>query len=103
IVKLVVSQNNRAMYFSRSLIPFDRDDKGFTPLKHPGLYAFRRAFLLRYPKLTATPLEQLEQLEQLRVLEHGYPIAIVKTVCHHHGIDTPEQYAEFVARHVKQS
>lgn len=99
IVKLVVSQYNRALYFSRSLIPYDRDNLGFTPLKHPGLYAFRRAFLLKYPKLTATPLEQLEKLEQLRVLEHGYPIAIVKTVCHHHGIDTPEQYAEFVQRH----
>ena len=99
IVKVVVGQNNRALYFSRSLIPYDRDNKGFTPLKHPGLYAFRRAFLLQYPKLAATPLEEIEQLEQLRVLEHGYPIAIVKTICHHHGIDTPQQYAEFVARH----
>lgn len=99
IVKLVMSQTHRALYFSRSLIPYDRDNKGCMPLKHPGLYAFRRDFLLKYPKLTATPLEQLEQLEQLRVLEHGYPIAIVKTVCHHHGIDTPEQYAEFVSRH----
>lgn len=99
IVKLVVSQSNRALYFSRSLIPYDRDKQGFTPLKHPGLYAFRRAFLLKYPQLTPTPLEELEKLEQLRVLEHGYPIAIVKTVCHHHGIDTPQQYAEFVARH----
>jgi 3-deoxy-manno-octulosonate cytidylyltransferase (CMP-KDO synthetase) len=98
IVKLVVDRHSRAMYFSRSLIPFDRDKRGFTPLKHPGLYAYRRRFLLQYVTLEPTPLEQLEQLEQLRALEHGYRIAVIHTHCRHHGIDTPDQYEAFVKR-----
>ncbi len=104
IVKLVTANVNgrlRALYFSRSLIPFHRDPvlTARPPyLKHPGLYAYRRDFLLRYVTLSATPLEQAEQLEQLRALEHGYPIAIIRTQVRHHGIDTPEQYDAFVAR-----
>src|SRR5690606_27130709 len=99
VVKLVLNTQGRAMYFSRSLIPFDRDKTGnVQPLKHPGLYAYRRDFLLKYVTLPATPLEQAEQLEQLRALEHGYPIAIIRTQVRHHGIDTPEQYDAFVAR-----
>jgi 3-deoxy-manno-octulosonate cytidylyltransferase (CMP-KDO synthetase) len=98
IVKMVVDQKGRAMYFSRSLIPFDRDKSGIKPLKHPGLYAYRREFLLKYVTLEPTPLEQAEQLEQLRALEHGYKIAVVKAVVRHHGIDTPEQYEAFVKR-----
>ncbi len=104
IVKVVTTAPDdagrcRALYFSRSLIPFDRDGRGdVTPMKHPGLYAYRRSFLLQYVKLSATPLEQTECLEQLRALEHGYPIAIVRTQVKHHGIDTPEQYEAFVQR-----
>jgi len=101
IVKLVVDQLGRAIYFSRSLIPFDRDKRGIRQLKHPGMYAYRRDFLLKYVTLPATPCEQIEQLEQLRAIEHGYRIAVIKTVVRHHGIDTPEQYEEFVARHRK--
>ena len=107
IVKLVVAtigSRRRAMYFSRSLIPFDRDGKGVVePLKHPGLYAYRRDFLLEYAKLPPTPLEQSEQLEQLRALEHGYPIAVVETHVRHHGIDTPQQYQAFVERYTNAS
>jgi len=107
IVKLVTAQVNgrlRALYFSRSLIPFIRDNQTSSPQphayhKHPGLYAYRRDFLLHYVTLAPTPLEQAEQLEQLRALEHGYPIAIVPTTVRHHGIDTPQQYEAFVARH----
>ena len=100
IVKLVVTQGPRprALYFSRSLIPFDRDRRGVKLLKHPGLYAYRRSFLLHYVTLAPTPLEQAEQLEQLRALEHGFAIAVVKTAVRHHGIDTPEQYEAFVRR-----
>lgn len=105
IVKLVtatVGGHLRAMYFSRSLIPFDRDRAGAAapakPLKHPGLYAYRRDFLLHYVTLPPTPLEQTEQLEQLRALEHGHPIAVIKANTRHHGIDTPEQYDAFVKR-----
>ena len=98
IVKLVVDQKNHAMYFSRSLIPFDRDGDSpdFKPFKHPGTYAYRRDFLIKYAALPATPLEQLEKLEQLRALEHGYKIAVIKADCRHHGIDTEEQYDAFV-------
>jgi len=99
IVKLIVNQQNRAIYFSRSLIPFDRDGDGtgVRPLKHPGMYAYRRDFLIKYAALPATPLEQTEKLEQLRAIEHGYPIAVIRANCEHHGIDTPEQYEAFVA------
>ncbi len=98
IVKLVVDQRGFALYFSRSVIPFDRDRQGLRPLKHPGLYAYRRAFLPRYVTLPATPLEEAEKLEQLRALEHGCRIAVVRTVVRHHGIDTPQQYEAFVRR-----
>ena len=101
IVKLVLDRRGRALYFSRSLIPHDRDSHNALPvhaLKHPGVYAYRRDFLLQYVTLTPTPLEQIERLEQLRALEHGYPIAVIRTTVRHHGIDTPEQYEQFVRR-----
>lgn len=103
IVKLVVGVNGRALYFSRSLIPFDRDGTGYRPLKHPGLYAYRQHFLVKYARLPVTPLENAEKLEQLRALEHGHAIAVVKVACRHHGIDTPAQYDDFVRRHTAGS
>ena len=103
IVKVAVDQLGRAMYFSRSLLPFPREAAaGAQPLKHPGLYAYRRSFLPTYLSLSPTPLEQAEQLEQLRVLEHGHRIAIVRTQVRHHGIDTPQQYAAFVKRWLEE-
>lgn len=99
IVKVVKDRQNRALYFSRSLIPFDRDQQHPTVYKHPGLYAFRRDFLRLYPTLEPTPLEEAEKLEQLRVLEHGYRIALIPAAAPHPGIDTPEQYQAFVERH----
>ncbi len=102
IVKVILDTRGRAIYFSRALIPFDRDRRGpaggVTYLKHPGLYAYRTDFLLDYAKLPPTPLEQIEQLEQLRAIEHGHRIAVIQTQVAHHGIDTPEQYQAFVAR-----
>jgi 3-deoxy-manno-octulosonate cytidylyltransferase (CMP-KDO synthetase) len=100
IVKLIVDQLGHAMYFSRSLIPYHRDAADPKPayLKHPGLYAYRRDFLLKYVTLPPTPLEEAEKLEQLRALEHGYKIRIIQTTVRHHGIDTPEQYEAFVKR-----
>ncbi len=103
IVKLIVDQHGHAMYFSRSLIPYYRDTqasglKSQAYLKHPGLYAYRRDFLLKYVTLPPTPLEEAEKLEQLRALEHGYKILIIQTRVRHHGIDTPEQYDAFVLR-----
>lgn len=115
IVKLVRDVHGRAMYFSRSLMPFDRDGGGegggrgvsakpqAAYWKHPGLYAYRRDFLANvYPTLTPTPLEDIEKLEQLRVLEHGYAIAVIEANAPEPGIDTPEQYAAFVQRELKR-
>ena len=103
IVKVVVDQQRRAIYFSRSLIPFDRDGGGVRPLRHVGIYAYRPDFLLQYVKLPATPLEQTEKLEQLRAIEHGHKIAVIQATVAHHGIDTPEQYEQFVQRWQERS
>jgi 3-deoxy-manno-octulosonate cytidylyltransferase (CMP-KDO synthetase) len=67
-------------------------------LKHVGLYVYRREFLQVYASLTPTPLECTEKLEQLRMLEHGYPIAVAIGQAHFHGVDTLEQYEAFVRR-----
>jgi len=102
VVKVVLDRAGRALYFSRSLIPGRRPDTGIAPgaepLRHVGLYVYRRDFLLRYPALAPAPLEQTESLEQLRLLEHGERIAVAVTEASYAGIDTPEQYEAFVAR-----
>jgi 3-deoxy-manno-octulosonate cytidylyltransferase (CMP-KDO synthetase) len=101
IVKVVVGGDGKALYFSRSLIPMNRDafvDPPARPLKHVGLYVYRRSFLPTYVALPPTPLERTEHLEQLRILEHGHSIAVAIAEAHHHGIDTPEQYDAFVER-----
>jgi 3-deoxy-manno-octulosonate cytidylyltransferase (CMP-KDO synthetase) len=111
IVKVVMDRQGRALYFSRALIPFDRDADSNShaiadrsgPLKHIGLYVYRREFLLKYVTLPPTPLEQIEQLEQLRVLEHGYTMAVALANVTTYGIDTPEQYDAFVRRHHARS
>jgi len=79
-VKVVCDRHNRALYFSRSPIPYYRNPTSSAPvLHHLGLYAFSREFLAEYAKLSPTPLEQCEGLEQLRVLEHGYAISVCQT------------------------
>ena len=98
LVKVMVDQRGHALLFSRSRIPFGRAAGTPPPLKHPGLYAYRRAFLDVYAALSPTPGELAEKLEQLRVLEHGHAIRIVFAPAPHPGIDTPQQYAAFVAR-----
>jgi 3-deoxy-manno-octulosonate cytidylyltransferase (CMP-KDO synthetase) len=101
IVKVVRDRRGCALYFSRSRIPFDRDGRGGEQarcLRHVGIYVYRRAFLDTYLALPSTPLEQAEQLEQLRILEHGYRIAVGEHATGHTGIDTPEQYEAFVHR-----
>jgi 3-deoxy-manno-octulosonate cytidylyltransferase (CMP-KDO synthetase) len=95
----------KAIYFSRSPIPYDREKTGIGDLKqylrHIGIYAYRKEFLLKITKLPQTPLEKIEKLEQLRAIENGFVILVgkVKHTCD--GIDTPEQYAEFVKRYKK--
>lgn len=101
VVKVVVRGDGTAMYFSRSLIPFVRDVgfAGVKPLRHVGLYVYRRSFLERYSALAVTELERTEQLEQLRILYHGFSIAVaVRETTGFGGVDTPEQYEAFVER-----
>ncbi len=100
IVKVVLSREGHALYFSRARIPYPRNtgDSATQPLKHIGLYVYRVSFLRHYVALPPTPLEQTEFLEQLRVLEHGYRIAVAVRAVHTQGIDTPEQYEAFARR-----
>ncbi|MDE2508713.1 MAG: 3-deoxy-manno-octulosonate cytidylyltransferase [Planctomycetota bacterium] len=103
-VKVVISSRGRALYFSRSPIPCYRDgipdaDAGPIAHLHLGLYAYRREYLLKLATMPPSRLEQAEKLEQLRVLEAGDPIAIGVVDEPSIGIDTPEDYARFVARH----
>ncbi len=106
LVKVVISGEGKAMYFSRSQIPFQRDataGPGPTYYLHLGIYAYRRNFLLEYTAWPPTPCELAEKLEQSRALEHGAAIHVVKVERASHGIDTPEQYAEFVKRFAAKS
>ncbi|MFI4860851.1 MAG: 3-deoxy-manno-octulosonate cytidylyltransferase [Phycisphaerales bacterium JB063] len=103
VVKVVCGRHGRALYFSRSPIPFERDphsDPAQRPAyqRHLGIYAYRAAFLPVYAALPTTPLEDAEKLEQLRALEHGHAIRVIQADTAHPGIDTPEQYDAFVAR-----
>lgn len=90
-VKVVTDVSGRALYFSRSKLPYPRD--AFTDYyKHLGLYAFRAEFLKKYVTLVQTPLELAEKLEQLRILEHGYHIRVVKGVYPNLEVNTPEEF-----------
>lgn len=88
-VKVVCKCNGDALYFSRSLIPYARNI-GVNPMKHIGIYGYKREFLLQYAEMEPTPLELTESLEQLRALEHGYSIRVIKTKHAFLGVDTPE-------------
>lgn len=95
IVKVVIDQNQEALYFSRSMIPFQRDGALASQdikqyFRHLGLYAYRRDFLLEFCSWPVSFLEKQEKLEQLRVLEAGYRIKTVKTEMTAIGIDTME-------------
>jgi len=109
-VKVVTALDDRALYFSRSLIPFDRDrsqpsnrrvsrdvvpatrglTSSFQPLWHIGIYGYRRDFLMQFVRWRPTALERTEKLEQLRALEHGATIQVVRTRHRALGVDTPE-------------
>jgi 3-deoxy-manno-octulosonate cytidylyltransferase (CMP-KDO synthetase) len=99
-VKVVCDLRGRALYFSRAVIPFDRDRASKTAYwLHLGIYAYRGWFLARLAELSETPAERAEKLEQLRVLEHGHAIAVGRAARRPGaGIDTPADYEAFVAR-----
>jgi 3-deoxy-manno-octulosonate cytidylyltransferase (CMP-KDO synthetase) len=98
IVKVVLDARGRALYFSRASIPHWRDAPAAAtaprlpkPLRHIGLYAYRAAFLRRFPTLSPAPVEMAEALEQLRVLWHGERIAVhVTDSAPGIGVDTPQ-------------
>jgi 3-deoxy-manno-octulosonate cytidylyltransferase (CMP-KDO synthetase) len=101
LVKVVFGVDGRALYFSRSPVPFHRDgttDNSAAYYLHLGMYAYRRRFLLEFAGWPQTPLERAEKLEQLRALERGRSIKVITTSRAAHGIDTSAQYAEFVKR-----
>ena len=106
VVKVVTDARGRALYFSRSPVPFPREAaRAYGSLAaalevepallatfrtHSGLYVYRRAFLLEYARWPQTALERAESLEQLRVLERGHAIRVVEAAAPSVGVDTPE-------------
>lgn len=118
IVKVVLDNQQRALYFSRAPIPFPRDamraagDDGLTTmpaglpvLRHMGIYAYRVGFLKQYGNLPASPLEHFESLEQLRVLANGHQISVyISPAISAPGVDEPSDVAiveEILAQYSK--
>jgi len=100
VVKVVLDCQGMALYFSRAAVPFWRDQSAFSarstaaPLRHIGIYGYRVGFLRQFPTLPQAPIEIAESLEQLRVLWHGYRIAVFVTKqVPGPGVDTPEDLA----------
>ncbi len=92
VVKVVQDLSGRALYFSRSLLPFPRSrTKDFMVYEHIGIYAYTKECLMLLSKWAPTPLEMIESLEQLRALEHGIAIHLVETrsECELVSVDTP--------------
>ena len=87
-VKVVVDNNNDSILFSRSIIPFDRDDLKPNYYKHIGVYAFRTLYLKKFAKYDQTPLEKAEMIEALRIVEHGEKIRMIEIFKEHVSIDT---------------
>jgi len=97
-VKVVCDARGRALYFTRAPVPFTREasQRDWRFMRHLGIYAFRRDFLLRYASMDPTPLERKEKLEQLRALENGCIIRVGITDHATTGIDTREDYEKFL-------
>jgi len=96
VVKVVTDLRGRALYFSRSLLPYpSKRTPQFKVCEHLGIYAYRKQTLLQFSKLPPTPLEEIEGLEQLRALEHGILIHVVETSCRCElvSVDTVEDLA----------
>ena len=91
-VKVVMSLDGYALYFSRSLIPYNRTGAEVPVYQHIGIYGYSTEFLREYVGLSDTPLSMAESLEQLRILEHGRRIrvGVTKSVAQSIGVDTPE-------------
>lgn len=99
VVKVVIDRNHYALYFSRSVIPYNRNTErpsGLKYFKHLGLYAYRKDFLMSYKDWPKSMLESVEQLEQLRILEAGYKIKTIETDIESLAVDTPEDLARIL-------
>ena len=107
-VNVVVDKDNYALYFSRSILPYCRDDNDLeTHLKlarkHIGVYAFRNDFLQKFTQMPQTFLEKTEMLEQLRALENGFKIKMIETDYASISVDTQEDLdvcRKIVAKHI---
>ncbi len=97
LVKVVTDESGRALYFSRSAVPFYRDGDG-PRLGHIGVYGFRMEALSRFVSLGEAPIEKAEKLEQNRALWRGMPVKVVMTRNRPKSIDTPRDYEEFKRR-----
>jgi len=105
-VKVVTAANDRALYFSRATIPFDREKTDFAGYrKHLGIYAYRREALHRFAALPPSWIEQVERLEQLRLLDNGIDIYVASAPHDTIGVDTEEdlQAAEKVLMERRRS
>ncbi len=95
VVKVVTALDGRALYFSRSPLPYFRNPvEGLPVFRHKGIYAYQRGFLERFVTWPPSPLERAESLEQLRALENGASIHVIPTADTSPGVDTPEQALE---------
>lgn len=103
VVKVAMSTDNRAVYFSRAGVPHPQGQSHYKPLKHVGLYVFRRDYLMRFVRLGVGALEQAEQLEQLRALEDGARIIVAVGEWPVLGVDTPQDLVRAEARLVAGS
>lgn len=105
-VKCVLNKKGDALYFSRSLIPGNKNssyEEHFPYYRHLGVYAFRREFLYHYETLSPTPLQLFEDLEQLKVLEHGFKIKVAIVESDSIGVDTPDDLKKFERLLCKQN
>jgi len=100
IVKVVTDTNDMALYFSRAKIPYPRDHHFDHYKGHLGLYGFTMESLEIYCSLAHSSLENIEKLEQLRILAHGYGIAMSEVTTESFGIDTPEDLQRAVRKHL---
>ncbi|MBD3289537.1 3-deoxy-manno-octulosonate cytidylyltransferase, partial [candidate division KSB1 bacterium] len=101
MVRVVLDHQNFALYFTRSIIPFCRDQQDkkdwlnvHTYFRHIGLYVYQNDFLQKYIRMPESSLEKAEKLEQLRVLENGYKIKVAIVDYAPRGVDTPQDLEE---------
>jgi len=99
VVKVVLDKEGFALYFSRAVIPYNRENAEFlTPshYRHIGIYAYTKDFLFTFTNMPPSKLEAIEKLEQLRVLENGYRIKVIETSCETISVDTQEDLEKVV-------